>query len=664
MIILKCATALLTAIVFVFNASGITTAIPYLAVIPDIVKVGADYVSLKRNENSVSKKELLSELNKICGNTEHPFVLADKDNFEIARNEYINNHFSDYTAGLSKSVLDNADALLDMNIYPTMEYELDEEDSILPISREVINRMVILGYAWQITGESRYAERAWAELENVCGYDDWCTGHFLATAEMAFAVSIGYDWFYDYLTQEQRDYLADKTFEYAIEPALSKNYLKNWFTWSKNNWNSICYGGIGIACMTFAEYYPEKSAEFLSMCYANMPIAFENFTPDGVYAEGPGYSQSGMNSIVFFVATSKNYFGTDFGMSDIDGFKELGYFPVYITTPAGVFNFGDNKARMCFTPSLHWYASEYDAPLLAVYQMWDTADEFVPDTSGNVERNGSGKEDALSLLWFDRNYTAESVGFDNEPLAVYLESDVGQPLVLMRSAYLDKNATFAGIKAGYNYTNHGDLDIGTFVFDSMGERWAEELGPGSYDAPDYFLNLPAGGRWKNYCKRAEGQNTLVINPDMTIDDQYALAECDFDYFNETDNGGECRIDMTDAYRMNGARSVSRCFELYDNRTSLKVTDEVSCVIPSEIYWFMHTKADITVPDDGKTAILELNGKKMKATLHNDGEFSVMPAEALGGRYEYDADYSEIQKLTIHLDGVTSATICVTLEPIL
>ena len=664
MIILKALTAFLTSLVFVFNASGITHVIPYLAVIPDMIKVGADYISLDRNENAVTEKELADKIEKVNLNCKHPFILADKDDFDKAGNEYVNNDFSVYTGGLSKSVFDNADALLDISVYPPMDYVLDEENSILPISREVINRMIILGYAWQVSGDEKYAIRACQELEKVCSYDDWCTGHFLATAEMALAAAIGYDWFYDYLSQGQKDFIAAKTIEYAIEPALSKNYLKNWFTWSKNNWNSICYSGIGIACMTFSSYCPDEAAEFLEMCYANMPIAFESFTPDGVYAEGPGYCQSGMNSIVYFVATSKNYFGTDFGMSDIDGFKELGYFPVYITTPAGVFNFGDNKARMCFTPALHWYASEYDAPLLSVYQMWDTADVFSPDISLNVERNGSGKEDALSLLWYDRSFIPENVSFDNEPLSVYLDSDVGQKLVLMRSAYLDKNATFAGIKGGYNYTNHGDLDIGTFVFDSQGIRWAEELGPGSYDAPDYFVNLPAGGRWKNYCKRAEGQNTLVINPQMTLDDQYALAECDFDYFVENNGGGSCRLDMTDAYRMNGASDVSRTFELYNNRSSLKITDNIRCVIPSEIYWFMHTKADIEISDDGKTAILEIDGKKMKAVLHNDGNFSVMPAEALGEKYEYDADYPGIQKLTVHLEGVSSATVCVTFEPVI
>ncbi|MBR3818985.1 MAG: DUF4962 domain-containing protein [Clostridia bacterium] len=635
---------------------GITNIVPYFSVIPDMVKVGIDYISLDKNKNSVSGTELITKLDSI--EIEHPFILANKVNFDAVRNEVKNNSFSPYTNSLYLSAIANADALLDTEIYPVLEYVLDEEDSILPISREIINRMIILGYAWQISGDTKYAERAWTELENVCSYDDWCNSHLLATAEMALAVSIGYDWFFDYLNDEQKALLAEKTWKYAIESALNDNH---WFTWSKNNWNSICYSGIGIACMTFAGNNPEKAAEFLAMCYENMPIAFENFTPDGVYAEGPGYCQSGMNSIVYFIATSRNFFGTDFGMSEIAGFKELGYFPVYITTPTGMFNFGDNKAEQCYTPVLHWYASEYASPLLSAYQMTDVPSEFVADTSDNTERNGSGKEYALSSLWYNREYSQSD--FSNEPLFSYLKSDVGQPLVLMRSAYLDKNAAFAGIKGGYNFINHGDLDIGTFVFDAMGERWAEELGPGSYDAPNYFLNTPAGGRWKNYCKRAEGQNTLVINPDATLDDQYVLAECDFVSHEETEGGGKALLDMTDAYRMNGASKVTREFELY-NSSCLKITDKVKCIVPSEIYWFMHTKADIEITDNGKTAILTMGGKQMKATLSGDGEFSVLKAESLKGKYEYDADYSDIQKLTVHLEDIKEAEIIVDLEPLI
>ena len=659
MFILKALVAILSAVTMILSATPLNLAIPYLDVIPDMMDVGIEYIDLDFNMGVVTKAELKKAFSEVQNS--HPFVLATKENFDYARQEYQKKDFTVYTKALSNSAIANAEGLLDRNIYPVMEYVLDEEDSILPISREVINRMVILGYAWQITGEKKYADRAWEELQNVCSYDDWCTSHFLATAEMALAVSIGYDWFYDYLSESQKNLLAETTYEYAIKPALSKNYFKNWFTWSKNNWNSICYSGVGIASMTFSSYYPDEASEFLKMCYEAMPVAFTNFTPDGVYAEGPGYSQSGMNSIVFFVATSKNYFGTDYGLSEIDGFKELGKFPVYITTPTGVFNFGDNKDRMCFSPALHWYASEYDSPLLACYQMWDVPGVFSPDTSEGTERNGKGKEDALSLLWYDRSYTAENADFSDEALALKLGSDVGQELVLLRSAYLDKNGTFAGIKGGYNYTNHGDLDIGTFVFDTMGERWAEELGPGAYDAPDYFVNLPAGGRWKNYCKRAEGQNTLVINPKMTIDDQYALAKASFTSFEETADGGRCSLNMTDAFRMNGVLKATRDFELYDNSSSLKITDKVICSVPSEIYWFMHTKADIGISEDGKTAILTIGDKQLKVSSLKDGTFSVMKAEALKGAYVYDDSYSDIQKLTVKLDGVYKADICITLE---
>ena len=263
MIILKALVALLSAITMILSASPLNIAIPYLDVIPDIIDVGVDYIDLDFNMGAVTKAQIKKDIAE--SKASHPFVLATKSDFDKVRDEYKNGSFTEYTKALCDFVISNADGLLDKSIYPLMPYVLDEEDSILPISREVINRMIILGYAWQITGDNKYADRAWEELENVCSYGDWCTSHFLATAEMALAVAVGYDWFYDYLSSQQKNLLAEKTYEYALKPALSKNYFKNWFTWSKNNWNSICYSGVGIAAITFSSYYPDEAAEFLKM---------------------------------------------------------------------------------------------------------------------------------------------------------------------------------------------------------------------------------------------------------------------------------------------------------------------------------------------------------------------------------------------------------------
>ena len=97
---------------------GITNIVPYFAVIPDMVKVGIDYISLDRNPGFPSAKELEYRLSE--AEISHPFILADKQTFDTARNEYNSGSFSDYTKKLNDYVFANADALLDTTNYRYM----------------------------------------------------------------------------------------------------------------------------------------------------------------------------------------------------------------------------------------------------------------------------------------------------------------------------------------------------------------------------------------------------------------------------------------------------------------------------------------------------------------------------------------------------------------
>jgi len=40
-----------------------------------------------------------------------------------------------------------------------------------------------------------------------------------------------------------------------------------------------------------------------------------------------------------------------------------------------------------------------------------------------------------------------------------------------RTSWHDDQALYLGIKAGRNGVNHANLDLGSFIFEALGERW-------------------------------------------------------------------------------------------------------------------------------------------------------------------------------------------------
>lgn len=84
----------------------------------------------------------------------------------------------------------------------------------------------------------------------------------------------------------------------------------------------------------------------------------------------------------------------------------------------------------------------------------------------------------------------------------------------MRSSWTDTTGLYAAIKAGNltDHQTHGNLDIGDFVLEALGQRWAGELCQDNYLSPNYFSNETQGSeRWLYYRCMTEGQNTITYN---------------------------------------------------------------------------------------------------------------------------------------------------------
>ncbi|MFT2622296.1 hypothetical protein ACMWQU_28510, partial [Escherichia coli] len=67
----------------------------------------------------------------------------------------------------------------------------------------VLDRAYALGLAWKQTGDSKYLNALWQNLNAAAGFPDWNPGHFLDTAEMTHAFAIAYDWGYQGWTDAQ-----------------------------------------------------------------------------------------------------------------------------------------------------------------------------------------------------------------------------------------------------------------------------------------------------------------------------------------------------------------------------------------------------------------------------------------------------------------------------
>ncbi len=122
---------------------------------------------------------------------------------------------------------------------------------LLDKSREALKRIFFLSYAWRMTSQQKYFDRAVKEMTAVSSFADWNPSHFLDVAEMTMAVSIGYDWLYERLPEETRDFIMKAIIEKGLNPSL-KPENSGWVNVS-HNWNQVCNAGMTYGALAVWE---------------------------------------------------------------------------------------------------------------------------------------------------------------------------------------------------------------------------------------------------------------------------------------------------------------------------------------------------------------------------------------------------------------------------
>lgn len=482
---------------------------------------------------------------------------------------------------------------------------------LLTQSRRCLDRVYTLATVYRLEGDRRYADRAIREMLVAAEFKDWNPRHFLDTAEMTHALAVGYDWLYGVLTDEQRATIRDAIVEKGLREGEKVYRAQAWWTKTRYNWNQVCNGGMTIGALAVADEHPQFARWIVHQACRSVQVAMEEFAPDGGWAEGPGYWNYATRYNVYMLAALESALGTDFGLSSMPGFSVTGDFRVHVVGPTGLtFNFADGGASAGTAAQMYWLARKFNRPLYA----WH-------------EREVIGGNTALDLWWFD----PRGDGPEDEPLARHFRhTDV----VLMRSAWNDPQAIFVGLKAGNNAVNHSQLELGSFVLDALGQRWALDLGSDNYNLPAYF----GAKRWTYYRLATEGQNTLWVNGE----NQNPRAVAPLVAFESEADRHAATADLSAAYN-NKLGKVLRTVRMTGSQ-HVEVEDRIERCDGAEIVWQMHTRAKVALA--GSRAELRQDGQRLLAEVVSptDAQFELRGANPPPPQ----GQQPDVQKLVVRL----------------
>ncbi|QYY34830.1 DUF4962 domain-containing protein [Ruficoccus sp. ZRK36] len=538
-----------------------------------------------------------------------------------------------------------ADKLLEKK---DLEYAPNDRNTILWTSRDCMDRAYTLGLAYRWSGEQKYYDSLIKNLRLVCAFPDWGKKAFLDTAEMTHAVSIGYDWLYNDLSEEDRTLLRESIISMGLDQGLmcySGEDKRSWWVTCTHNWNMVCNSGMVIGALAVADTDPKLAATIINNALESYPLGLREYGPDGAWPEGPGYWAYATDYVMYGLTAMDTALGTDFGLLDIEGVDQTAYFAIYSVGPIDYpMFFADcgSKGRRKPTSNMFWLAGVY-------------ADDFVAD----YEHKKIDRMDMVTtrhIVWYE---PAPSGDFPEPALDKMFRGLVD--VAFMRSAWNDRNALFIGIKAGKNTVNHAHLDLGNFELDALGERWSRDLGTDSYSLPGYWSTGEGGQRWTYFRPSSFSHSIPTFDGKNQI--RAGVSEMvEFVAGEDNENGEDipfAKVDLSEAYGDQIDQFIRGAALVADRRAAL-VQDEIVLNHPTQIDWGMTTDAVIAV--DGATATLTQDGKVLHARIL-EPEGAVFSAES-AEQEKPQATNEGVSRLMIHLkDRTGTERIAVLFSPV-
>jgi hypothetical protein len=304
-----------------------------------------------------------------------------------------------------------------------------------------------------------------------------------------------------------------------------------------------------------------------------------------------------------FLSAVEKVFSTDFGLTSTPGFMQTAGFYENMTAVSSLcFNWGDSGQRGDLSPAMFWFAQRNNDPS----QLW-------------IEKRYLEKDDYSSFV-SDRLFPAVMIWGKDLPLDKITapkynvwKGQGANPVCMMRTSWTDPNAIYLGFKVGSPSVNHGHMDIGSFIMESEGSRWATDFGMQDYESLEskgiqVFGRTQDAQRWSIFRINNRAHNTLTINDQL----QQVKGYAKIDKYSDKPDFMYAVSDISSVYE-NQLTSVNRGVAIVDQKFVVVRDELVSPDKPTTVRWTMLTSAtvelgknSITLTKEGHSLLLKVD----------------------------------------------------------
>lgn len=367
---------------------------------------------------------------------------------------------------------------------PQLPYEMDKYGNMLWTSRAYVYRLGTLSLAYRIYGEDKYLKAANDAILWVCNFPDWDPKHYLDTAEMTTAVAIAYDWLFAELPQATKQLVKANIYKNAIHRVLREYEKGGPGSWAKRetNWNVVCNTGMVLGALAVAEDYPQETGIILENAARYMPNCLKLFAPDGVCYEGPAYWGYTNRYLSMYLKAVTDNGGDKGGIAQLPGINRTALYQIRTLTPSGhPFYFGNaGIGHESFGgPAYFLYGKMFHQPEVSAWNRNEVAKAL----------HGARMFDQLfflSLPWFDNTPTGKT---STVPAMEVYHNKIND-IVVFNGDRNKKGSIYLVAKGGLPNQAHQQMDCGTFIVESDGVLWTEDLGADDYDLPGFGMGNP------------------------------------------------------------------------------------------------------------------------------------------------------------------------------